>query len=50
MVPLVWATSGACQLRKQASWLEEPVALGHGRTIEGAEVDLVVEQEDGATR
>lgn len=43
MVPLVWATSGVCQLRKQAAWLEEPVALGHGRTSEGAEVDLVAQ-------
>ncbi|MCK0112890.1 ATP-binding protein [Ornithinimicrobium sp. F0845] len=35
------------ELRKQASWLEAPVALGHWRTSDGAEVDLIVEHEDG---
>lgn len=35
------------EIRKQASWLEEPVTLGHWRTSDGAEVDLVVEYEDG---
>ena len=35
------------ELRKQASWLDEPVALGHWRTSDGAEVDLVVEYDDG---
>lgn len=35
------------ELRKQASWLDEPVALGHWRTSDGAEVDLVVEFDDG---
>ncbi|MGA4670889.1 ATP-binding protein [Propionibacteriaceae bacterium Y1923] len=35
------------ELRKQASWLEEPAALGHWRTSDGAEVDLVVELDDG---
>lgn len=35
------------ELRKQASWLEEPVALGYWRTSDGAEVDLVVEYDDG---
>ncbi len=35
------------ELRKQASWLEEPVALGHWRTSDGAEVDLIIEHEDG---
>ncbi|MGM0385697.1 MAG: ATP-binding protein [Actinomycetota bacterium] len=36
------------ELRKQASWLNEPVTLGHWRTSDGAEVDLVVEFDDGA--
>lgn len=35
------------ELRKQASWLNEPVTLGHWRTSDGAEVDLVVEFDDG---
>lgn len=35
------------ELRKQASWLDEPVTLGHWRTSDGAEVDLVVEYDDG---
>jgi predicted AAA+ superfamily ATPase len=35
------------EVRKQASWMDEPVALGHWRTSDGAEVDLVVEFEDG---
>ncbi|MDU1588522.1 MAG: DUF4143 domain-containing protein, partial [Cutibacterium avidum] len=35
------------ELRKQASWLDEPVALGHWRTSDGAEADLVVEYDDG---
>lgn len=35
------------ELRKQASWLDEPVALGHWRTSDGAEVDLVAEFDDG---
>ena len=35
------------ELRKQASWLDEPVTLGHWRTSDGAEVDLVVEFDDG---
>ncbi|MFZ1410166.1 MAG: ATP-binding protein [Micropruina sp.] len=35
------------ELRKQASWLEEPVELGHWRTSDGAEVDLIVEHDDG---
>lgn len=35
------------ELRKQASWLAEPVTLGHWRTSDGAEVDLVVEYDDG---
>lgn len=35
------------ELRKQASWLEQPVTLGHWRTSDGAEVDLVIESDDG---
>ncbi|MDO5502488.1 MAG: ATP-binding protein [Actinomycetia bacterium] len=35
------------EIRKQASWLDEPVTLGHWRTSDGAEVDLVIEHDDG---
>lgn len=35
------------EVRKQASWLDEPVTLGHWRTSDGAEVDLVIEYDDG---
>ncbi len=35
------------EVRKQLSWLESPVQLGHWRTHDGDEVDLVVEREDG---
>lgn len=35
------------ELRKQVSWLDESVTLGHWRTSDGAEVDLVVEFDDG---
>ncbi|MBB2893456.1 ATP-binding protein [Flexivirga oryzae] len=35
------------EIRKQTSWLEEPVTLGHWRTSDGVEVDLVIEHEDG---
>jgi predicted AAA+ superfamily ATPase len=35
------------ELRKQASWLDERIALGHWRTSDGAEVDLVTEFDDG---
>ena len=40
------------ELRKQVSWLDEPVTLGHWRTNAGLkarddEVDLVVEYDDG---
>lgn len=35
------------EIRKQASWLDEPVTLGHWRTSDGAEVDLVAEYDDG---
>jgi predicted AAA+ superfamily ATPase len=35
------------ELRKQASWLDVQVALGHWRTSDGTEVDLVAEFDDG---
>ena len=35
------------ELRKQASWLDEHVTLGHWRTSDGTEVDLVAEFDDG---
>lgn len=35
------------EIRKQLSWLTEPVEMGHWRTHDGAEVDLVVERMDG---
>lgn len=35
------------EIRKQSSWLNEPVTLGHWRTSDGAEVDLIIEHDDG---
>lgn len=35
------------ELRKQAFWFDDLVTLGHWRTSDGAEVDLVVEYDDG---
>ncbi|MFZ0157806.1 MAG: ATP-binding protein [Kineosporiaceae bacterium] len=35
------------ELRKQASWLDEQVTLGHWRTSDGTEVDVVAEFDDG---
>lgn len=35
------------EIRKQTSWMEESVTLGHWRTSDGAEVDLVIEHDDG---
>ena len=35
------------EVRKQASWLDEPVTLGHWDTSDGAEVDVVIEYDDG---
>lgn len=35
------------ELRKQASWLDEHVTLGHWRTSDGTEVDLVAEFDGG---
>lgn len=36
------------ELMKQASWLDGIAGLGHWRTRDGDEVDLIVEQDDGA--
>jgi uncharacterized protein len=36
------------EVRKQASWLEGISGLGHWRTHDGAELDLVIERDDGA--
>ncbi len=36
------------ELRKQASWMEGIAGLGHWRTSDGDEVDLIVERDDGA--
>ena len=35
------------ELRKHVSWIDEPVAVGHWRTHDGDEVDLVIEFDDG---
>ncbi|MDE3094018.1 MAG: ATP-binding protein [Acidobacteriota bacterium] len=35
------------EILKQASWSDEVVGVGHWRTYEGVEVDLVVERGDG---
>lgn len=35
------------EILKQASWSEAPVTAGHFRTDSGAEVDLVIERDDG---
>jgi uncharacterized protein len=35
------------ELRKQVSWLGEPVSTGHWRTHDGDEVDYVIEFDDG---
>lgn len=36
------------ELCKQAHWLDEPVDIGHWRTHDGQEVDLVMERPDGS--
>lgn len=36
------------ELLKQTSWLDEVAAMGHWRTRDGDEVDLVLERDDGA--
>ncbi|MEX2274037.1 MAG: ATP-binding protein [Actinomycetota bacterium] len=35
------------EITKQLGWLEEPVVIGHWRTHDSDEVDLVIEREDG---
>jgi len=35
------------EIRKQASWMEGVVGLGHWRTSDGDEVDLIIERDDG---
>lgn len=35
------------ELRKQVSWLDESITVGHWRTQEGDEVDYVIEFDDG---
>lgn len=35
------------EVRKQASWMEGITGLGHWRTSDGDEVDLIVERDDG---
>lgn len=35
------------EIRKQASWLDEPVRMGHWRISDEVEVDLVIEFDDG---
>lgn len=35
------------ELRKQVSWLPEPVTVGHWRTNDADEIDFVVEYDDG---
>lgn len=36
------------ELSKQASWLDGIAGIGHWRTRDGDEVDLVIERDDGA--
>jgi len=36
------------EVMKDASWMDGITGIGHWRTYEGAEVDLVVERDDGA--
>lgn len=36
------------EIRKQATWIEGISGLGHWRTHDGAEVDLVIERDDGS--
>lgn len=36
------------EVRKQVSWMDGIAGLGHWRTHDGAEVDLVIERDDGA--
>lgn len=36
------------EIRKQASWMDGVAGLGHWRTSDGDEVDLIIERDDGA--
>ena len=36
------------EIRKQASWMDGITGLGHWRTSDGDEVDLIVERDDGS--
>lgn len=36
------------EFRKQASWMDGVAGLGHWRTSDGDEVDLIIERDDGA--
>lgn len=36
------------EISKQASWMNDPITLGHWRTRDGREVDLVLESADGS--
>lgn len=36
------------EIRKQASWMDGILGIGHWRTSDGDEVDLVVERDDGS--
>jgi len=36
------------EIRKQASWMDGMAGLGHWRTSDGDEVDLIIERDDGA--
>jgi predicted AAA+ superfamily ATPase len=36
------------EVRKQVSWMDGIAGLGHWRTHDGAEVDLVIERDDGS--
>lgn len=36
------------EVLKQVSWLDRPATVGHWRTRDGAEVDIVLERSDGA--
>lgn len=47
MISAFLETFAVGEVRKRASWLDEPVTLGHWRTSDGAEVDLVIEHDDG---
>ncbi|MCZ3388064.1 MAG: DUF4143 domain-containing protein [Actinomycetia bacterium] len=47
-LPVMGPPGAVGEIRKQASWLDDVGPLGHWRTSDGDEVDLVVERDDGA--